>query len=173
MSSEERHPIYSVHSIRRGHRHHDHHDRGPNRDHKSVADRVVTWLFRRIYNDREVDAGILTVCIGLWIGCFSGTLTLHAWWAEVFNVLPPWVWMSMLVSAGGARIILGALHHQDRKLAAAAGVSSFIFAFMGCLTALIDYRMTVTPIFFWLAFSAIKSHVRIMLHNKSSLERRA
>lgn len=126
------------------------------------GDRLILWLYHRIYNDREVDAGLVMITLGVWIGVFHDPLSAHPWWNEVFSVLPPWLWALALCASGALRMWFSA-KRKNALLATAALASSFIFAFLGFLVALVEWRMTVTPIFFMSAYFSIKSHLRIML----------
>jgi hypothetical protein len=131
----------------------------------SWEDRFAAWLGDRIFNDRELDHGCLMVVLGVWLGCFRGELGAAAWWAEVFSVLPAWVWAFLLISLGAARIIL-ARFERGPKLAGAAFASCLLLAFLAFLVMLVRWRMTVTPLLWWLAYQAMKSHLRIMLNRR-------
>jgi len=131
----------------------------------TFEDRLAAWLGDRIFNDREVDHGLLMVALGLWIGLFRGTLVAAAWWAEVFSVLPAWFWACLLISLGSGRLFL-ARFDRGARLAAVALMSCFLLAFLGFLVCLVRWQMTVTPLLFWLSYQAAKSHVRLMLNRR-------
>jgi hypothetical protein len=133
--------------------------------HPSWEDRFSEWLGDRIFNDRELDHGLLMVVLGVWLGFFRGELGATAWWAEVFSVLPAGVWAVLLISLGAARIIL-ARFERGPKLAGAAFASCLLLSFLAFLVMLVRWRMTVTPILWWLAYQAMKSHLRIMLNRR-------
>lgn len=126
------------------------------------TERLIVWLYHRIYNDREVDAGIMMAALGIWIGAFHGALNTHPWWNEVFSILPPALWAFVLCASGVLRLAFS-IKKKSSPLATVALLSSFIFAFLGLLVALVEWRMTVTPIFFLCSYFSVKSHLRIIL----------
>lgn len=128
-------------------------------------DRFAGWLGDRIFNDREVDHGLLMIVLGFWLGAFRGELGTAAWWAEVFSVLPAWIWAALLITLGTARLVL-ARAERGPKLAAAALLSCFLLAFLAFLVVLVRWQMTVTPLLAWLSYQAMKSHLRIMLNRR-------
>lgn len=128
----------------------------------SWEDRLAGWLSDRIFNDREVDHGLLMIVLGFWLGVFRGELGAAAWWAEVFRVLPAWIWAILLIFLGSARLVL-ARYERGPRLATAALASCFLLVFLAFLVVLVKWQMTVTPLLTWLAYQAMKSYLRIML----------
>jgi TM2 domain-containing membrane protein YozV len=143
--------------------HHVHHV--PEPPPEILEDRVAGWLADRIYNDREADAGLLMVVLGLWIFLFHGTMDTTMWWHEVFTVLPEQAWALLLGTLGAARLILSRFG-RGRLLASAAAASCFTLAFLSLITGLVRHQMMVTPLFVWLAYQALKSHLRLMLNRR-------
>lgn len=132
--------------------------------HRATAeDRLATWWSRRIYNDREADHGVLMVVLAVWVGVWHQALGATAWWAEVFQALPVAAWVALLGGLGACRVVLAIGHHDGRRLAMTALASCFVFSFLGFLVAIVRWQMSVTPLFFWLAYQAAKSHVRLMV----------
>lgn len=127
----------------------------------SRADRVADWLSDRVYNDREADHGALMGALGLWIAFFHANLGGTTWWHEVFSVLPAPIWACVLIGLGLGRVF--------RPVPAAALLSCFTFAFLGLLVALVRWEMTVTPLFFWLSYKAMKSYLRLMQEHRRAV----
>lgn len=121
--------------------------------------RWADWLSDRIFNDRELDHGLLMVLLATWIACFSGTLREASWWSELFHIMPPWRWAGILSVVGTGRIFLSRFG-RGKRLATIALVSTFVFGFMGFIVAMTSYQITVTPLFFWLAYQSGKSYLR-------------
>lgn len=125
------------------------------------GDHLAGWWSNRIFNDRELDHGILMILLAGWIAAFHDSLGASTWWAEVFHVLPPAIWFVMLGGVGVARIYFSRFG-RDRRLASAALVSCALFGFMGFLVGIVRYQMSVTPLFFWLSYQSGKSYLRLI-----------
>lgn len=140
-------------------------DDGSDDGDKTVIDRAAVWWTNRIFNDRELDHGILMCLLAIWILAFSDTLRTSTWWNEVFHVMPPAVWVFLLGGVGIARLSLSLsvskAGHKKKKLASAALISCFVFGFMSFLVSIVRYEMSVTPLFMWLSYQSAKSYLRL------------
>lgn len=135
----------------------------------SSLDHAAGWWANRIFNDRELDHGILMLLLAIWIALFSNLLSAAAWWAEVFHVLPPAIWVLLLGGIGSARLLLSSTKfgHNKKRLATVALISCFLFGFMSFLVGIVRYQMSVTPLFLWLSYQSAKSYLRLSVVSRS------
>jgi hypothetical protein len=102
--------------------------------------------------------------LAIWILAFHDALGTSVWWAEVFHVLPFPVWVCLLGGIGAARVYYAKLGHgleDSKKLAIISLISCFLFCFLSFLVGIVRFQMSVTPIFFWLAYQSGKSYLRL------------
>lgn len=119
---------------------------------------ILTEFFsQRIFNDRELDAALFIAMLGFWMGRFSSEIP---GWHRLFQVVHMGTIASLIFLVGIGRLVCAFLR-RPRVSALAALATAFVFLFLGFLLLLTEWRLTMTPVAFFMGYHGFKSYLRI------------
>ncbi len=120
----------------------------------------LRFASQRIWNDREMDAGILQLAMGIWIVAFHLPQGVLMWWGQLYRFMSPTVWGLAFGMLGLARIIWAITRRAVPLAALFSGALFFAFAFDIWYT---QWRWLGLPVFLWHGYQSIKSYLRLAL----------
>lgn len=114
-------------------------------------------LSHRIWNDRELDHGLLQLAIGIWMAVWPTWIPGSG---ILFFFLPASLWATLHSTTGILRITLSP--RSEKSYASYVALfSCSLYSLQGLLSLLYQPRAVLSAVFLWLGYQGLKSYLRL------------
>lgn len=114
-------------------------------------------LSHRIWNDRELDHGLLQLAIGIWMAVWPAWIPGSG---ILFFFLPASLWASLHAAIGVLRMALSP--RSEKSYASYVSLASCtVYSLQGLLSLIYQPRAVLSVAFLWLGYQGLKSYLRL------------